>query len=210
EFAFDVVASNADGAAEPATFELDVVAPPTIEGAETAVAQINVPFTYTPTVDAGTPVSFFGVRGLPSWAAVNPYTGEIWGTPTGALGDFVGTYETYYGTEPDPEHAVVITVVAGAASELFLTPERATVAQGRSVAFSVTATDVEGNLVDVSDRIVLSSSVATDVVDGLTVTFPTASSHVITVTDIVTGVTDVATVEVVAAAGSGGSQGTLP
>jgi LPXTG-motif cell wall-anchored protein len=54
----------------------------------------------------------------------------------------------------------------------------------------VTGTTHDGRPVDTSG-VVLTSSVATDAVDGLTVTFPTASPHVITATlgDVSTSVT---------------------
>ncbi|MGM1016677.1 MAG: hypothetical protein ACQEW8_03960 [Actinomycetota bacterium] len=72
-----------------------------------------------------------------------------------------------------------LEVSAAAADTLMLTPEETTVPQGSSVDFTVTAEDAFGNEVDISG-VVLSSSVSTDVVEGLTVRFPEASPHVIT------------------------------
>ncbi|MDR6905892.1 hypothetical protein J2X63_001578 [Agromyces sp. 3263] len=71
------------------------------------------------------------------------------------------------------------------------------VSQGGSLSFEVTGLDHEGDPVDTS-AVVLSSSVATDVVDGLTVTFPHASPHVITAT--LGDATAAVTVEVIPAA----------
>ena len=87
-----------------------------------------------------------------------------------------------------------MTVLAGPASELRLSASASSVPQGGSVTFTVTGEDEHGNPADTSGA-VLSSSVATDVVDGLTVTFPTASPHVITAT--LGGLTASVTIEVV-------------
>lgn len=58
-----------------------------------------------------------------------------------------------------------------------------TVDQGDSVTLEVVGTDEFGNEIFIfPDDIVVTSSVPTDVIDGLTVTFPTASPHVLTVT----------------------------
>lgn len=74
-----------------------------------------------------------------------------------------------------------IEVVAGAAASLTVTPSAMSVAQGGTLTFSVTGLDAYGNPVDASAA-VLTSSVATDVVDGHSVTFPRASPHTITAT----------------------------
>lgn len=74
-----------------------------------------------------------------------------------------------------------IEVVAGSPATLTLNPATATVDQGDTLTFTATAADEFGNPVDTSS-VVLTSSVASDVVSGLSVTFPTASTHVITAT----------------------------
>lgn len=74
-----------------------------------------------------------------------------------------------------------IEVVAGAATALTVTPSAATVPQGGSLTFVVTGEDAYGNPTTTSG-VVLTSSVATDVVNGLTVSFPHASPHTITAT----------------------------
>lgn len=58
-----------------------------------------------------------------------------------------------------------------------------TVEQGRSVTLQVDGQDAYGNPIGIDPAdVVVTSSVPTDVIDGLTVTFPTASPHVLTVT----------------------------
>ena len=87
----------------------------------------------------------------------------------------------YLPSMPDPVAPATLTVVAGAAAELVLTPSATTVEQGGVLSFKVRAEDSQGNRVDASGA-VLTSSVASDVIDGLTVRFPHASPHVITAT----------------------------
>ncbi|WP_337026696.1 LPXTG cell wall anchor domain-containing protein [Microbacterium sp. LB16] len=77
--------------------------------------------------------------------------------------------------------SLVVTVQAGAPAALTLTPPSTTVDQGGTLRFTLTGTDAAGNTVDTSAA-VLTSDVRTDVVDGHSVTFPTASPHTITAT----------------------------
>lgn len=65
--------------------------------------------------------------------------------------------------------------------ELQLSASAPSVAQGGYLDFTVVGTDQFGNSVD-TGAAVLTSSVASDVVDGRRVTFPTASPHTITAT----------------------------
>jgi hypothetical protein len=88
-----------------------------------------------------------------------------------------------------------LTVVGDPVS-LEITPSAATVNQGGSLTFEVTGVDEWGTPVDGSTA-TLTSSVASDVIDGLSVTFPTASPH--TITAELAGVTASVTVEVIAA-----------
>jgi len=74
-----------------------------------------------------------------------------------------------------------LEVVAAVADELDLTVTHTSVDQGGSLTFAVDGVDAYGNPADMSG-VVLASDVATDVIDGLTVTFPTASPHTITAT----------------------------
>ncbi|WAB84375.1 hypothetical protein OVN20_02025 [Microcella daejeonensis] len=91
-----------------------------------------------------------------------------------------------------------ITVLGGAVDALRLSTSALAVRQGGSVTLQVGATDAFGNpiVVDPGD-VTVTSSVPTDVIDGLTVTFPTASPHVLTVT--VGAVSAPVTIEVEAA-----------
>lgn len=79
----------------------------------------------------------------------------------------------------DVSATFTMTVVAGPPTALTLTASSMTVKQGGTVSFDVVGTDASGNPADTSG-VVLSSSVGTDIVSGRSVTFPTASPHVIT------------------------------
>jgi hypothetical protein len=68
--------------------------------------------------------------------------------------------------------------VVGVPWSLTLTPSATTVAQGGSLTFQLAGVDEWGTPIDVSEA-KLSSSVSSDVIDGMTVTFPTASPHTI-------------------------------
>lgn len=74
-----------------------------------------------------------------------------------------------------------LRVTAGPLDSLSLSAPSATVARGGSMDFEVSGADAAGNAVEIDPTaVVLRSDVSTDVVRGLTVTFPTASPHVIT------------------------------
>jgi hypothetical protein len=92
--------------------------------------------------------------------------------------------------------ATSLTVV-GAPVSLNITPSASTVDKGGSLTFEVTGVDAWGTPVDASAA-TLTSSVATDVVDGLSVTFPTASPH--TITAELAGVSASVTVQVISTA----------
>ena len=86
--------------------------------------------------------------------------------------------------------------VIGDPVELAISPSATSVAKGGSLSFTVTGEDRWGTPIDGSDA-VLTSSVPTDKVNGMNVTFPTASPHTITAT--LGGKTASVTVEVVGA-----------
>ncbi|MFF2272687.1 hypothetical protein ACFVTX_10465 [Agromyces sp. NPDC058136] len=73
------------------------------------------------------------------------------------------------------------TLYAATDAVLTLVASADTVAQGGSLSFTVAGEDRHGAPVD-TRAVVLTSSVTSDVVDGLTVTFPHASPHLITAT----------------------------
>lgn len=78
---------------------------------------------------------------------------------------------------------VTILVAPAALASLEITPSATSVQQGDSVLLEVTGRDEFGNeLTILPSDVRVTSSVATDVIDGLRVTFPTASPHVLTVT----------------------------
>lgn len=75
----------------------------------------------------------------------------------------------------------MVTPGPAANLELWIEDGESPVDVGDSVTLGVSATDQYGNPVDASG-VVITSSVSTDVIDGLTVQFPTASPHVLTAT----------------------------
>ena len=93
-----------------------------------------------------------------------------------------------------------VEVVAGALAQLELTPSAPSVQQGGSLTFTVVGEDAVGNPVDTSG-VTLTSSVTTDQISGLTVSFPHASPHVISAK--LGSVTASVTVEVAAAPAPG-------
>ncbi|UFU06248.1 RCC1 domain-containing protein [Ruania halotolerans] len=111
-----------------------------------------------------------------------------------------GTHTITATLDTDPEVATTATVHVTAAPLAAIelrAPEGLNVDQGESITFAVDGTDAYGNPVEIEDDAVeLSSDQSSDIVDGLTVTFPEASPHRITAT--VGTVTDTITVEVTA------------
>ncbi|MFF2270747.1 hypothetical protein ACFVTX_00625 [Agromyces sp. NPDC058136] len=151
----------------PVTFEVTVLAS---EGGAPLDPQPEL--TYTLGTDAGDDI----VDGL-----------TVTATSSGPRAVFVRSGSQYGSTS--------LTVI-GEPVAMQVTPSAPSVAQGGSLTFTVTGTDKWGTPIDGSAA-VLTSSVATDVIDGLKVTFPTASPHTITAT--IGGVTASVTVEVVGA-----------
>ncbi len=133
--------------------------------------------------------------------AVFAADGTLTYTPTD---DFVGTDElTYSLTDNDGSVStatVTINRVVTAVAEITLTPSADTVDLGESVTFTTTGESAGGtDLGDVTADVVLTSDVATDVIDGMTVTFSTAGPRRITATYTPTGVTDSALIDVLPA-----------
>lgn len=98
-----------------------------------------------------------------------------------------------------------VTVTSAPAATLEITPTATSVPQGGSVTFTVVGEDAFGNAADTSGA-VLTSSVASDVVDGRTVSFPTASPHTITAT--LGEASASVTIDVIPAPAAGGIQST--
>ncbi|WP_198141832.1 InlB B-repeat-containing protein [Leucobacter komagatae] len=77
--------------------------------------------------------------------------------------------------------SVLVNVGAGPIAELSVAPSALTVARGGTLEFTVTGVDAAQNPVEIDAAdVMLTSDVETDIVDGMTVRFPTASPHVIT------------------------------
>jgi len=91
------------------------------------------------------------------------------------------------------------STVADAVVSLDLTLSASTVDQGGSITVQVDGFDAQGEpLGDVTELVTLTSSVATDVIKGNSVTFPHASPHIITAS--IGAVTDSVLIEVIPAA----------
>lgn len=77
--------------------------------------------------------------------------------------------------------SIEFAVAAGPVADLTVTPSAMSVPRGGTLEFTVSGVDAANNPVEIGpEEVTLSSDVLTDVVDGLSVTFPTASPHVIT------------------------------
>ena len=175
----------------------------TISGAAQAQATVGKEFHYLPVTSGGYPGSAIvslATGALPPGLSLNATTGEIAGTPTSSVGEFPVTLSVVNGTGVASTLDLTIAVTAGDVASLTAIPSALRVDQGGSLTFAVTGTDAAGNptTVDTTD-VVLSSSMSSDVIDGLTVTFPHASPHTITVTHVPSGTTATVTVEVVPA-----------
>lgn len=162
------------------TTTLSAVAPASISVSTDAAdlkAVSGVPFTYPVTVlgPSGTPLAPQPPVTFSSTDCVLPLDRVFQAVATCA----VNASTVVQGATVSATFTV--TIVAGAPAALSLTPSALTVQQGGTLTFTVTGSDAAGNPVDTSAA-VLSSSVVTDVVNGRTVTFPTASPHVITAT----------------------------
>jgi LPXTG-motif cell wall-anchored protein len=197
-FAFDVVARDADGASTAVPFTIVVDAAASLAGPPAADARIGEPFTYAPTFDAGSPAATVSGAGLPAWLTLDPATGVLTGTPSAPLGDAVVTLTASNGVEPSSTLVVTISVAAGDLDAIVLTPEAQTVVTGGSIDFVVAGEDVEGNPIDVSGSVTLTSDAEGDVIEGLSVRFGAPGTRTITATHA-NGETDTSTVTVAAA-----------
>ncbi len=163
-----------------ATLDITVAAPPvapTIITASLPSVEAGAMFSQTVTATGSAPIAFSGV--LPGWLVIDPVTGELSGyTEIAGIYDVEVTATNAVGA--DTRHFVV-TVTPGDVDFLVLTASALTVPQGGSVTLTAEGFDEYGNsLGDLTGQVTFTSDVATDVVDGNQITFPTASPHTIT------------------------------
>lgn len=86
-YSFTVIAQNAGGTASTPV-SLTVSAPPTVAPIGALYGPVGVALSYLPTITANGSTAHFSIdpaTPLPTWASLDPITGVISGTPTGAL-----------------------------------------------------------------------------------------------------------------------------
>ena len=155
---------------------------PALTGDPTATATVGTPFTYTPSVGGDPAPAVTHSGSLPASLSVDATTGVISGTPMDTAGDYSATL-TATSASGTSNLNVTITLEVGAAVELTLSASDTTPDEGDTIKITSAGEDIAGNDVgDISDQVMLTSDVATDVIDDNTVTFPTASPHTITAT----------------------------
>jgi hypothetical protein len=152
----------------------------------------TVRFTYEDSTTEDIPIAIDGTAEVDRTAPMTP------GSLTATAQYLGGSNGTYAASAPSgvamstvPPATIQLTVVGGATS----------VAQGGSLTFEVTGEDALGDpvAIDPSD-IILTSSVPTDQIAGLAVTFPHASPHTITATFRASTTTSALTINVIPAA----------
>lgn len=145
----------------------------------TTTAGVAVTFTATVRDAQGDPVSPAPSVVLTSSEPGDTVTGlTVSGTAAGVR---TITAEAIVGGATVATDTAQLTVVAAAPASLDLRAPATSVRQGGSLTFIVTAEDAYGNPASTAG-VVITSDVATDVVSGLTVSFPHASPHRITAT----------------------------
>lgn len=158
------------------------------------------------TVDSAVAPSFEVVSGvLPEGLELDAETGAIVGTVTVA-GSSSAVVRIDNGAGEPVEVELSFAVAAADLAGLELSVSDAKPNQGATIEVTAIGVDEFGNVLgDLSDRVVITSDVRTDVIDGNRVTFPTASPHVLTAT--IGDVSASITVDVVAAAAAPSSTG---
>ena len=184
-----------------ATLDIETVDPtpaPALTGAHLPGGTVGAEYLqHLPGTNAG-PIGSYTLTDpaqLPPGLRLVPDTGAIVGTPL-AKGDYSFSITATGPGGVSAPATFTISIGTGAAHALSITPATATVDQGGMIEFVVTATDLEGNPVDITGEYSLSSSVTTDRIEGDRVSFPHASTHIITATHQSTGLTATSTVSV--------------
>lgn len=184
-----------------ATLDIETADPipaPALTGASLPGGIVGTEYLqHLPGTDAG-PIDSYTVTDpaqLPPGLHLAPDTGAIVGTPL-ARGDYSFSVSATGPGGVSAPAAFTISIGTGAVHALSITPATVTVDQGGMIEFVVTATDLEGNPVDITGEYSLSSSVTTDRIEGDRVSFPHASTHIITATHQSTGLTATSTVSV--------------
>jgi len=187
---FEVTASNGVGSDAVESYTIEVVTVPTISGTP-PTATVDIIYAYTPTLGGSGPFAVALTAGaLPTGLTVDPSTGEISGEPLGVPGTYSftltvstpGAPSATWATAIELEHGDPSNIVAIQAGGQTVAPGGTLhVDVGESLTFAVTGADFSGNQFDITSDVVLTSDVASDVVTGSTIEFPTASPHVITV-----------------------------
>lgn len=122
---------------------------PTISGAPTTTANVNVPYSFTPTAsDPNGDSLTFSIANRPSWATFDTSTGRLSGTPTSS---HIRTYSGIAISVSDgqssaalPAFSIVVTSAANRAPVISGTPPTS-VTQGTAYSFQPTASDADGD-----------------------------------------------------------------
>lgn len=134
-----------------------------------------------PIIATGTGPLFYSGVTLPAGLSIHPTTGVISGTITVA-DDYPVQIQVSSDAGVDNGY-FTLRVVAGAVTQLTLTPSTTTPTQGDTISLTVLGYDAYDNFADnLTGEAVLTSDVATDVIVGNEITFPHASPHTITAT----------------------------
>lgn len=183
-----------------------VATPSSVSAGETTVITVTGPFPLSnaASIDLTDRATFSDEGQMPGSA-----NGEL---SFAAAGDKTVTASVDYFVEGESfvaSDATAISVSAASLAALRITPSATSVQQGGSVLLEVTGADEFGNAVVIApDDVTVTSSVPTDVIEGLRVSFPTASPHILTVT--VGEVSAQVTIEVVPALAPTGAADVSP
>ncbi|MBX3194690.1 MAG: hypothetical protein KF727_06270 [Microbacteriaceae bacterium] len=179
----------------------------TVTGAAPDIQTLSLPpatagVTFSlPVVTTGSGTLTYSGVTMPPGVSIDPSTGVISGTLTGAGGYPVQLkVSSDYGEDTG---YFTLNVLPGPVSTLALTPSDSTPTQGDTISMTVIGADAYGNtLGNLTSFSTFTSDVPTDVIVGNQVTFPHASPHTITATT--GGVSQSVVIQVTALAVAGG------